>query len=55
MKLKNNQIFVWTAVDVDTKECLAIRASEGKTNFVYVFLRGKLQYCENKLRVVEDF
>ena len=24
IKLKNNQIFVWAAIDVDTKECLSI-------------------------------
>ena len=24
LKLENNQIFVWTAIDVDTDECLAI-------------------------------
>jgi len=30
LKLENNQIFVWTAIDVDTDECLAIWASESK-------------------------
>ena len=44
LKLENKQIFVWTAVDVDTKECLAIWASEGRGSFeAYVFLREVLK------------
>ena len=55
LKLENNQIFVWTAVDVDTDECLAIWASEGRTSFhAYVFLKEVLKYCENKPEVVVD-
>jgi len=55
LKLENNQIFVWTAVDVDTDECLAIWASEGRSSFhAYVFLREVLKYCENKPEVVVD-
>ena len=30
------------------KECLAILAFEGRTNFAYVFLKGNAKYCENK-------
>ena len=55
LKLENKQIFVWTAVDVDTKECLAIWASEGRGSFeAYVFLREVLKYCENKPEIVVD-
>jgi len=40
LKLENKQIFVWSAVDVDTKECLFIWASEGRSSFhAYVFLK----------------
>ncbi len=40
LKLENKQIFVWSAVDVDTRECLAIWASESRGSFeAYVFLR----------------
>ncbi len=55
IKLENNQIFVWAAIDVDTKECLAIWASEGRSSFhAYVFLREVLKYCENEPEVVVD-
>ena len=55
LKLENNQIFVWTAVDVDTDECLAIWASEGRTSFhAYVFLKEVLKYCENKPEIAVD-
>ena len=55
LKLENNQIFVWTAIDVDTDECLAIWASEGRTSFhAYVFLKEVLKYCENRPEVVVD-
>ena len=55
LKLENSQIFVWTAIDVDTDECLAIWASEGRSSFhAYVFLREVLKYCENKPEVVVD-
>ena len=55
LKLERKLIFVWTAVDVDTDECLAIWASEGRTSFhAYVFLKEVLKYCENKPEVVVD-
>ncbi|AIG98463.1 Transposase [Archaeoglobus fulgidus DSM 8774] len=55
LKLENTQIFVWTAIDVDSEECLAIWASEGRSSFhAYVFLREVLKYCENKPKVVVD-
>ena len=42
-------------MDVDTDECLAIWASEGRTSFhAYVFLKEVLKYCENKPEVVVD-
>jgi hypothetical protein len=37
LKLENKQIFVWTATDVDTKECLSIWASEGRGSFEACF------------------
>ena len=53
IKLERKLIFIWAAIDVDTKECLAIWASEGRGGFeVYVFLREALKHCENKPEVV---
>ena len=55
MELEKKLIFVWTAIDVDTKECLAIWASEGRSSFhAYVFLKEVLKYCENKPEIVVD-
>jgi len=55
LKLENKQIFVWAAIDVDTKECLAIWASESRGSFeAYVFLKEVLKYCENKPEIVVD-
>ena len=55
IKLENKQIFVWAAIDVDTKECLAIWASESRGSFeAYVFLKEALKYCENKPEIVVD-
>jgi len=55
LKLGNRQIFIWSAVDVDTKECLLIWASEGRGAFeAYSFLKDVLKYCENKPEIVVD-
>ena len=40
LKFENNQIFVWSAIDVDSKECLFVWASEGRGSFeAYAFLK----------------
>jgi len=55
LKLDNKQIFVWSAIDVDTKECLFVWATEGRSSsHAYVFLREMLNYRENKPEVVVD-
>ena len=55
LKLEDEQIFVWSAIDVDTKECLFIWATDGRSSFhAYVFLKEALKYCENKPEVVVD-
>jgi len=52
MKLKKKLIFVWTAVDVDTDECLQW-ASEGRTSFhAYVFLKEVKNTAKNKPETV---
>ena len=54
IKLEKNQIFVW-AIDVDSKECLSIWASGGRSSFhAYVFLKEILRYCESKPEIVVD-
>ncbi len=55
IKLERKLIFVWAAIDVDTKECLAIWASESRGSFeAYVFLREMLKHCENKPEIIVD-
>jgi len=55
LKLEDKQIFIWSAVDVDSKECLFIWATEGRSSFhAYVFLKEVLNFCENKPEVVVD-
>ena len=55
LKLEDEQIFVWSAIDVDTKECLFIWATDGRSSFhAYVFLKEVLKYCENKSLLIED-
>ena len=54
-ELENTQIFVWSAIDVDTKECLAIWVSKGRSIFeTYIFLRMVLKHCKNKPEFVVD-
>ena len=53
IKLEKRLIFVWAAMDVDTKECLAIWASEGRSIFhAYVFLKEVFKH-ENRSEVVD--
>jgi len=55
LKLENNQIFIRSAIDVDSKECLFVWATEGRSSFhAYAFLKEILKYCENKPEVVVD-
>ncbi len=54
IKLEKRLIFVWAAIDVDTKEYLAVWASEGRSSFhAYVFLKEVFKH-ENKPEVVVD-
>jgi len=55
IKLENRQIFIWSAVDVDTKECLFILATDGRSGFhAYAFFKEVLRFCESKPEIVVD-
>jgi len=44
LKLENKQIFIWSAIDVDTKEYLLVWATDGRSSFhAYVFLKEVLK------------
>ena len=53
IKLEDKRIYIWVAIDVDTKECLAV--SKGRSRIeVYTFLKQMLKYCKNKPEIVVD-
>jgi len=48
-KLGKEQLYLWAARDVDSKEVLAHRASFTRSSLdAELFLKDVLQYCENK-------
>ena len=55
LKIEELQVFVWVAVDVDTREVLTVQLSRGRSSLdAYLFLRRVLKYCENKPEFVVD-
>ena len=55
IKLENNQIYVWNAVDVDERSILAVHVSSSRTSFDAIyFLRKVLEKCENKPLILVD-
>jgi len=42
MKIENTQVFVWSTIDVDTKECLAIWVSKGRSSFERTYFSERL-------------
>ena len=55
LKIKGRQVFVWAAIDVDTKELLAVYASYYRSHInTLVFLRKVLRTCTNKPIVLVD-
>jgi putative transposase len=55
LKIKGRQVFVWAAIDVDTKELLAVYASYYRSHInTLVFLRKVLRTCTNKPVVLVD-
>ena len=54
VKLENEQIYVWNAIDVD-EEVIAVHVSTTRTSFdAYYFLRRVLDTCENKPLILVD-
>ncbi|MCD6482019.1 MAG: IS6 family transposase [Thermoplasmata archaeon] len=55
VKLENEQIYVWNAIDVDEGTILAVHVSTTRTSFdAYYFLRRVLDTCENKPLILVD-
>ena len=55
VKRENKQIYVWTVIDVDTKEILGVYVSNTRSGFdTYLFMKQVLHYCENKPEIIGD-
>jgi len=55
VKLEGKQVYLWTAVDVDTKEVIAVYLSRIRCGLdTYSFLKKVLQFCDGKPLVIGD-
>ena len=55
VKREKKQVYLWTAVDVDTKEVLGVYISESRTDLdTYSFLKKCLCFCINKPIIIGD-
>jgi transposase-like protein len=54
-KLNGKQVYVWAAIDVETKEVLATNVTKGRSSLeAYLFLKKVLKTCLNKPKVLVD-
>jgi transposase-like protein len=55
LRVKKSYVYVWSAVDVDSKELLALEASYGRSSLnALAFLKKALKMCTNKPLVIVD-
>jgi transposase-like protein len=55
LRVKKSHVYVWSAVDVDSKELLALEASYGRSSLnALAFLKKALRICTNKPLVLVD-
>jgi transposase-like protein len=55
LSVKGVHVYVWSAVDVDSKELLALEASYGRSSLnALAFLKKALRMCTNKPLVIVD-
>jgi transposase-like protein len=55
LSVKGVHVYVWSAVDVDSKELLALEASYGRSSLnALSFLKKALKMCTNKPLVIVD-
>jgi putative transposase len=53
--VKKSYVYIWSAVDVDSKELLALEASYGRSSLnALAFLKKALRMCTNKPLVIVD-
>ncbi len=55
LKVGNETIFVWSAIDVESKECLGVYVSETRNYLdTILFVRNILKFCSNKPKILVD-
>jgi len=55
LKVNGKHVFVWAAIDVDTRELLAVCASYQRSSLnSYMFLRKVLKACANRPLILVD-
>jgi putative transposase len=55
LRVKKSYVYVWSAVDVDSRELLALEASYGRSSLnASAFLKKTLRVCKNKPMVIVD-
>ena len=55
LRVKKSYVYIWSAVDVDSKELLALEASYGRSSLnALSFLKKALRMCTNKPLVLVD-
>jgi transposase-like protein len=55
LRVKKSYVYVWSAVDVDSKELLALEASYGRSSLnALSFLKKALRMCTDKPLVLVD-
>jgi transposase-like protein len=55
LRVKKSYVYIWSAVDVDSKELLALEASYGRSCLnALAFLKKALKMCTNKPLVLVD-
>jgi transposase-like protein len=55
LRVKKSYVYVWSAVDVDSKELLALEASYGRSSLnALAFLKKALKMCTDKPLVLVD-
>jgi putative transposase len=55
LRVKKSYVYVWSAVDVDSRELLVLEASYGRSSLnALAFLKKALRMCTNKPLVIVD-
>ncbi|WP_423791986.1 IS6 family transposase [Methanocaldococcus indicus] len=55
LKIGNENIYVWSAIDVESKECLGVYVSETRNCLdTILFVKSILKFCSNKPKILVD-